>query len=46
LTEPEDFERSFSQLQQHFSGQLDFYSCDVRMQHKDGHWVWILIAGR
>lgn len=46
LTEPEDFERSFSQLQQHFSGQLDFYSCDVRMQHKDGHWVWILNRGQ
>ncbi len=46
LTEPEDFERSFSLLQKHFSGEVDFYSCDVRMQHKDGHWVWILDRGQ
>jgi len=46
LTEPEDFERSFSLLQKHFSGEIDFYSCDVRMQHKDGHWVWILDRGQ
>lgn len=46
LTEPEDFERSFSLLQKHFSGEIDFYSCDVRMQHKDGHWAWILDRGQ
>lgn len=46
LSNPEDFERSFSLLRQHFSGELDFYSCDIRMQHKDGHWVWILDRGQ
>ncbi len=46
LTEAEDFARSYGLLEQHFNGQLDFYSCDVRMQHKDGHWVWILDRGQ
>lgn len=46
LTEPQDFERSFNLLQKHFRGELDFYSCDVRMQHKDGYWLWILDRGQ
>ena len=46
LTEPQDFEQSFNLLQKHFRGESDFYSCDVRMLHKDGHWVWILDRGQ
>ncbi len=28
------------------SGERDFYSCDIRLRHKDGHWVWILNQGQ
>ncbi|HEU4623038.1 MAG TPA: response regulator, partial [Burkholderiaceae bacterium] len=25
---------------------LDYYECEVRMRHKNGHWVWVLAHGR
>jgi signal transduction histidine kinase len=32
-------------LEKHFSGELPDYECEVRMLHKDGHWVWVLDRG-
>ncbi|MBF0220318.1 MAG: response regulator [Gammaproteobacteria bacterium] len=46
LTHPDDFARSGAQLEQHFSGELPFYECEVRMRHKEGMWVWVLDRGR
>ncbi|MEO5365422.1 MAG: PAS domain-containing protein [Magnetococcus sp. WYHC-3] len=46
LAHPEDLIRSQELLQQHFAGSLDYYECEVRMRHKDGHWVWVLDRGR
>jgi two-component system sensor histidine kinase/response regulator len=46
LIHPEDRERSESLLVQHIRGELDHYECEVRMRHKDGHWVWVLDHGR
>ncbi|WP_299085053.1 PAS domain-containing protein [uncultured Paraglaciecola sp.] len=28
-------------LEEHFSGRNKIYSCEVRMRHKSGHWVWV-----
>jgi PAS domain S-box-containing protein len=46
LTHPEDLKRSDELLHRYFSGELDRYECEVRMRHKDGHWVWVLDRGR
>jgi len=46
LTHPEDLARSDALLQEHFSGKLDYYECECRMRHRDGHWVWIQDRGR
>jgi PAS domain S-box-containing protein len=46
LTHPEDMEKSEQLLQRHFSGIDDFYYAEMRMKHRDGHWVWIQDAGR
>ena len=46
LTEHNDYERAERLLQEHFSKKTDSFSCDLRMQHKDGHWVWILNRGQ
>jgi PAS domain S-box-containing protein len=46
LAHPEDLENSYHLISQHFAGDLEQYSCEVRMKHKDGHWVWILDRGR
>jgi len=43
---PDDLNRSNELLQKHLSGETDYYECDVRMRHKDGHWVWITDRGR
>ncbi|PKH04387.1 hypothetical protein CXF72_01195 [Psychromonas sp. MB-3u-54] len=43
---PDDAKLSIKRLQQHFSGELAYYECEVRMRHKDGHWVWALGRGK
>jgi len=46
LAHPEDLKKSNELLQLHFNGELDFYSFESRMKHKDGSWVWVLDRGR
>jgi diguanylate cyclase (GGDEF)-like protein/PAS domain S-box-containing protein len=43
---PDDLVRSNDLLQRHFSGELDYYECEVRMRHQAGHWVWVLDRGK
>ncbi|GEM_PF-1964265 len=46
LTHPEDLESATRKLEDHFSGKTPNYICNLRLKHKDGHWVWILAHGR
>ncbi len=43
---PDDFEKSNQQLEEHFAGKRSYYECEVRMRHRDGHWLWISDRGR
>lgn len=43
---PEDLPRSHALREKHLSGELPFYNCDLRLRHKDGHWIWINTQGR
>ncbi len=43
---PDDHARARERLEAHFRGETEFYECEVRMRHKDGHWVWVLDRGR
>nr|WP_319473524.1 PAS domain S-box protein [uncultured Sphaerochaeta sp.] len=43
---PDDLGRSLHLLEEHRLGKSDFYSCDLRLQHKDGHWIWVLDRGQ
>lgn len=43
---PEDQIRANALREKHLSGELPFYDCDLRLRHKDGHWVWINTQGR
>ncbi len=43
---PDDLEISNDLLEKHFRGETEYYECEVRMRHKDGHWVWILDRGK
>ncbi len=43
---PDDFIRVQAKINELFANTLEFYSCDIRMRHKDGHWVWVLDQGQ
>ncbi len=45
-THPDDRSRSAVVLEQHFNGEVAHYECESRVQHKDGHWVWVLDRGK
>ncbi len=45
LTHPDDLKISEQLLAEVFARERDFYECEARMRHKDGHWVWILDRG-
>lgn len=42
---PQDLERSSDELERYFKGDIPMYDVKVRMQHKDGHWVWVWDRG-
>lgn len=46
LCHPEDLKASNELLRMHFHGQNDFYSCELRMHHKKGGWIWVLDQGQ
>ena len=46
LGHPEDLLRSREVLDRHLSGELPGYTCEARMRHRDGRWVWVLTRGR
>ncbi|WP_051261614.1 PocR ligand-binding domain-containing protein [Desulfovibrio inopinatus] len=46
LCHPEDLKDAEALLQKHFQGETKFYRCEMRMRHKEGHWVWVLDQGK
>lgn len=46
LVHPDDLVRADAARDVHIAGKAPYYECDVRMRHKDGHWVWINTHGR
>lgn len=46
LVHPEDRERSNQLIRQHKAGKKDYYDCECRMLHKDGHWIWVHDRGK
>lgn len=46
LTHPDDVAKAEKQLALCLEGKLKMYDCEIRMRHKNGHWVWILDRGR
>jgi diguanylate cyclase (GGDEF)-like protein/PAS domain S-box-containing protein len=46
LVHPDDLRVSNDVLERHFRGELDYYECESRMRHKQGHWVWVQDRGK
>jgi PAS domain S-box-containing protein len=46
LTHPDDLKHSIELLERCFHREAQTYSCELRMRHKNGSWVWVLDRGR
>ncbi|TXH88871.1 MAG: PAS domain S-box protein [Rhodoferax sp.] len=46
LVHPDDLEKVNAQLAHHLHGHSTHFACEMRMRHKDGHWVWIADHGK
>jgi|GEM_PF-1310863 len=42
----EDKEQSQRAMNKYFEGESGFYQCEIRMRHKEGHLVWMLVQGK
>lgn len=43
---PDDLEISNHRIKKHCSNESDFYEAELRMKHKEGHWIWVLNTGK
>lgn len=43
---PDDVKASNELIQRHFDGEIEHYEMEARIEHKDGHWVWVLDRGK
>lgn len=46
LCHPDDLARRRESFEAHLAGRQESYTCEVRIRHKAGHWVWVLDNGR
>jgi len=45
LMHPDDRARSIADGERHLRGETPFIESEMRLRHKDGHWVWVLDRG-
>ena len=43
---PDDLRESDRLAGEHFEGKTPFYELELRMRHRDGHWVWVVARGK
>lgn len=46
LTQADDLKEATAKLERHLRGETGYYETELRMRHKNGHWVWILDRGK
>lgn len=46
LIHPDDKDMVYHTLNQHLAGESEHYSCEHRLLHKLGHYIWILDTGK
>ncbi len=42
LVHPDDTNTAKKLLDQHTTGLNDVYDCELRLRHKEGHWIWVI----
>lgn len=45
LVHPDDRDQAIISGDKHISGETDSIETELRLRHKDGHWVWVLDRG-
>ncbi|MDC8784999.1 response regulator [Paucibacter sp. hw1] len=45
LCHEEDLAAALTALTEHFDGKIAYYDCELRMRHRQGHWVWVQARG-
>lgn len=45
LVHPDDKERAVQSGDRHLAGKTESIETELRLRHKDGHWVWVLDRG-
>ncbi|MBK1644147.1 hypothetical protein CKO25_05665 [Thiocapsa imhoffii] len=43
---PEDLARAEAELARHLRGETNHYRCELRLKHRQGHWIWVHDQGR
>ncbi|MCK5036445.1 MAG: PAS domain S-box protein [Candidatus Sabulitectum sp.] len=43
---PEDLAKVDEMLENHFSGELEYYMFEARMKHRNGNWIWVVDRGK
>jgi len=43
---PGDLRESSQQAKRHVAGELPSYEAELRLKHRDGHWIWVLSRGK
>ncbi|MGC1631737.1 MAG: PAS domain-containing protein, partial [Gelidibacter sp.] len=46
LTHPDDLKRSRHLIKEHITQNSSGFKNEVRIKHKDGHWVWVMDIGK
>ena len=42
----DDLKASNELIEKHLKGETEYYDFEVRMKHKDGHWIWVHDKGK
>jgi diguanylate cyclase (GGDEF)-like protein/PAS domain S-box-containing protein len=43
---PDDLVRARASLAEHLKGRTEHHESEIRVRHRDGHWVWLSIRGQ
>ena len=46
LLHPQDFEIALGRIEKHLENPRNLYACEIRIKHKQGHWIWAADSGK
>lgn len=45
LVHPDDAPQARAELVRHLKGETDIFEVEIRMRHRNNHWIWVLVRG-